>query len=221
VSGGTQRTVNVPAGGSTSASFSISCPTPPPPTGSLTVSTSTSGGTPDPNGYTVSVSGGGGGSQHIDTDGSVTFDGLAAGSHTVTLSGIASNCSVSGGTQRSVNVPAGGSTSASFSISCSTPPPPPNQRPVVNAGGDQGVLIGALFSLSGASFSDPDHNGPWTVTINWGDGNSLRFTAGEGSISASHSYITVLPATYTLTITVTDPGGLSASDSKTVRVTTL
>src|SRR5205807_1838873 len=159
-----RRPVNGPARCPSSASFAIDCPTPPPPTGSLTVSTSTSGGTPDPNGYTVSVSGGGGGSQHINTDGSVTFDGLAAGSHTVTLSGIASNCSVSGGTSRTVNVPAGGSTSASFSISCSSPPPPPNQRPVVNAGGDQGVLIGALFSLSGASFTDPDHNGPWTVT---------------------------------------------------------
>jgi hypothetical protein len=91
----------------------------------------------------------------------------------------------------------------------------------VNAGGDQSVPIGLLFSLSGASFSDPDHNGPWTVTIDWGDGNTSRFTASEGSISASHSYITLLPATYTLTITVRDPGGLSGSDSKKVSVTTL
>src|SRR5256886_8187544 len=83
------------------------------------VSTSTSGGTPDPDGYTVTVSGGG--SQTIGNNDSVTFPDLATGSHTVTLSGIASNCSVSGGTQRSVNVPAGGSTSASFPLSC--PPP--------------------------------------------------------------------------------------------------
>ena len=117
-------------------------------------------------------------------------------------------------------MPEGGSTSTSFSVSCPTPPPP-NQRPVVNAGGNQGVLIGALFNLSGASFTDPDHNGPWTVTIDWGDGNSNRFTASEGPINASHTYLTILPATYTLTITVTDPGGLSGSDSKTVRVTTL
>src|SRR5205823_13357312 len=130
-------------GGSASATFSIYCPNPPPPTGSLNVTTNTSGGTPDPDGYTVTVSGGGGGSQHIGTNDGVTFTDLAAGSHTVTLSGIASNCSVSSGTQRTVNVPAGGSTSASFSVSCSTPPPP-NQRPVVTAGGDQSVLIGAL-----------------------------------------------------------------------------
>src|SRR5439155_9920091 len=124
--------------------------------GSLTVSTTTTGGTPDPNGYTVSVNGGGGGSQHINTDGSVTFSDLAAGSHTVTLSGIAPNCSVSGGTQHTVNVPAGSSTSTSFSIDCPTPPPP-NQPPSVTAGSAQNVLVGLLFTLEGASFSDPDH----------------------------------------------------------------
>ena len=57
----------------------------------LPISTTT-GGTPDPDGYTVSVSGGG--SQPIGNNGSVTFSGLTAGSHTVTLSGIASNCTV-------------------------------------------------------------------------------------------------------------------------------
>src|SRR5207248_1064265 len=200
VSGQNPRTVSVPTSGTTTT-FTITCAAI---TGSLTVTTSTSGGTPDPDGYTVTVSGTGGGSQHIDTDGSATFDGLAAGGHTVTLSGLASNCSVSGGTSKTVTVPEGGSTSTSFSVSCPTPPPP-NQRPVVNAGGDQGVLIGALFSLSGASFTDPDHNGPWTVTIDWGDGRSDTFTANEGSITRGHSYpVTLLPHDYTLTITVVD-----------------
>src|SRR5207248_9848509 len=83
-----------------------------------------SAGMPYPTRFRSTVSGGGGGSQHIGTNDGVTFTNLAAGSHTVTLSGIASNCSVSSGTQRTVNVPAGGSTSASFSVTCSTPPPP-------------------------------------------------------------------------------------------------
>src|SRR5690349_5212141 len=98
----------------------------------------------------------------------------------------------------------------------------PNQPPVVTAGPNQNVLIGALFNLSGASFTDPDHNGPWSVTIDWGDGSSpTTFTASEGAISASHTYLTVLPASYTLTVTVTDAGGLSGSASKTVQVGTL
>src|SRR2546429_4553259 len=216
VSGQNPRTVTVPISGTTTT-FNVTCAAV---TGSLTVNTSTSGGTPDPDGYTVTVSGGGGARQHINPDGSATFDGLATGSHTVTLSGIASNCTVSGGPSQSVTVRAGQTGSASFSIDCPTPPPP-NQRPVGNAGLDQNVLVGARFHLSAAPFSDPDHNGPWTVTIDWGDGNSSQFTASEGSIGRSHTYITLLPATYTLTITVTDPGGLSGSASKTVRVTTL
>ena len=84
------------------------------------------------------------------------------------------------------------------------------------------MLVGALFTLSGASFSDPNHNGPWTITIDWGDGASdVNTTSNEGSIAGSHSYVTALPATYTVTITVTDAGGLSGSASKTVSVTTL
>ena len=60
-------------------------------------------------------------------------------------------------------------------------PPPPNQPPVVSAGSDQTVLVGALFSLSGASFSDPNHDGPWTVTIDWGDGTSSTSTSCKPS----------------------------------------
>jgi hypothetical protein len=90
----------------------------------------------------------------------------------------------------------------------------------VGAGGDQTVLVSLLFSLSGASFSDPDHDGPWTVTIDWGDGSRDTFTQpSEGSIGRSHSYpVTLLGATYTLTVTVTDAHGARGSASKTVHV---
>ena len=212
VSGGTSQTVTVSAGGTAQASFTITCQAL---TGSLTVSTSTSGANA-PSAYTFSLDGGA--SQNIGASASVTVSGLATGSHTVQLGAVPTNCSVSGGTSQTVTVPAGGSTQASFSITCTAP----NQPPVVSAGPDQSVLIGALFNLSGASFTDPDHNGPWTVTIDWGDSSSpTTFTASEGSISKSHSYATVLPATYTLTVTVTDAGGLSGSASKTVKVGTL
>src|SRR5207248_7279093 len=95
-------------------------------------------------------------------DGSATFDGLAAGSHTVTLSGIASNCSVSSGTQRTVNVPAGGSTSASFSIDCPTPPPP----------------TGSLNVSTNTSGATPDTDGN-TVTV-IGGGGSQHIGTNDG-----------------------------------------
>jgi PKD domain-containing protein len=90
----------------------------------------------------------------------------------------------------------------------------PNSAPVVNAGSDETVVLGLLYSLS-ASFSDPD-NGPWTYTINWGDGSSStgnRSTAG--SFSAAHTYLGLL-TTRTIRVTVTDSRGASGSDTKVI-----
>src|SRR6266536_567818 len=283
----------------TSASFDITPGTPPPTTGSLTVATATTGVSLDPDGYTVSVDGNT--LSGIGLNQTATFNGLSAGSHSVELGGVAANCSVSGGTSRSVSVPAGGTAQTSFDVSCAAPPnqpptaafgsscngltcsftsassdpdgsiasyawtfgdggtatsqnpshpygaggtytvtltvtdsqgatgnvshsvtvsapPPPTQPPTVNAGPDETVLIGALYSLT-ASFSDPDHDGPWTYTIDWGDGSSSRGSASsEGSFGASHSYLTLLPATYTVTVPVVDSHGNRGSDTKVVKV---
>src|SRR5213079_1104990 len=116
VTGGTSRTVTVPAGGSVTASFAVSCPTP---TGTLNVTTSTSGGSPDPNGYTFTVDGGT--PQSIGLNQTIPLTGVTATSHTVQLGDVASNCTVTGGTSRTVTVPTGGSVTASFAVSCPTP----------------------------------------------------------------------------------------------------
>src|SRR5438309_11079185 len=84
--------------------------------GNLTVSTSTSGANLDPDGYTVAVDGGPG--QAIGINGSLSFTNLAAGSHSVTLSGVAVNCTVTGGNTQTVSVPAGGSATLPFSVTC-------------------------------------------------------------------------------------------------------
>src|SRR6266571_5211454 len=94
-------------------------PPPPPPGGSgnLTATATTSGSNLDPDRYTVTVDGTT--SQPIATNGgSVTFTGLASGSHTVAISGVAPNCTVSGGTSQTVSVPSGGTATASFSVTC-------------------------------------------------------------------------------------------------------
>jgi methionine-rich copper-binding protein CopC len=212
VTGGTSRTVTVPAGGSATASFTVTCPTP---SGSLVVSTSTSGGTPDPNGYTFTVDGGT--PQAIANSQMITLTGVAAGSHMVQLGDIAGNCTVTGGTSRTVTVPAGGSVTASFSVSCPTPPPL-NRPPSVNAGGNQTVVvvIGSILYTLNASFSDPDNDGPWPWTVDWGDGTSSSGTAtSQGSISPMHSY---LLGRFTITVTVTDSHSASGSDSKVLTV---
>src|SRR3989454_738489 len=140
VSGGTSRTVSVTAGSTASTSYSISCAPTGPTTGSLTVTAATSGasGDIDPDGYTVSVDGGAA-SQPIPANGSVTFTG-PAGDHSIALTGVAANCTVSGANPRTVTVPAGGTATTTFSVSCAptAPPPPPPSRttgPTGAAGG--------------------------------------------------------------------------------------
>ena len=92
--------------------FTVSCTS----QGDLYVSASTTGIDLDPNGYTVTVDGGA--SQPLASNGSVTFTGVPAGSHTVALSGIAGNCSVTGANPQTVTVTAGATTRAPFSLSC-------------------------------------------------------------------------------------------------------
>src|SRR3989454_199242 len=127
-SGGTSRTVDVSAGGTASTSFAVSCVATPPPTGNLTVSTSTTGSNPDPDRYALTLDGGT--DRAIPTNGSVTFTGLPAGSHTVVLSGVAGNCTPSGGTSRTVDVAPGGTASTTLAVRC-VPTPPPAGNPTV------------------------------------------------------------------------------------------
>ena len=209
VSGSNPRTVNVPSGGTGTTTFSVSCSTPP---GNLQVNTSTTGSGLDPDGYTATVDGAT--SKAVAINGSVTFTGLSAGSHSVVLSGVASNCTVSGGTSRTVTVPSGGTATVSYSVTCTQP----NQAPVVNAGPDQTALTGLLYSSS-QSFTDGNGNGPWTYRIEWGDGSvSTGTRTGQGSFTVGHTYVTILPKSFTVRVTVTDAAGASGSDTKVVTV---
>src|SRR5205823_12781677 len=81
----------------------------------LTVTNSTTGQDLDPDGYTVTVDGGQSRSLGVNT--STTYSGLTATSHTVELTGIAGNCTVSGQNPRTVTVATSGTTTT-FTITC-------------------------------------------------------------------------------------------------------
>jgi hypothetical protein len=194
----------VPAGGTVTAAFTVTCVTPP---GNLAVTT-TSSGANIPTGYTVTVDGTQ--SQTVASTGSVTFTNLSAANHTAVIT-VPSNCTVSGGPSRTVTVPSGGTAPLSYSVSCNAPP-------VVNAGPDQSTVTGLLYTLQW-SFTDANHNGPWTYTINWGDGTTSSGTvSNEGSFSNGHTFVTILPRSYTVTVTVRDASGAPASDTKVINV---
>src|SRR5207249_1932340 len=181
VSGGTSRTVSVTAGSTASNSYSISCSPTGPTTGSLSPTRGTSGasGDLDPNGYTVTLDGTT--SRAIGINASVTFTGLTAGSHTVVLSGMAGNCTVSGGTSRTVSVTAGSTASTSYSVSCA-------------ATGGTGSLTVTTSTTGAAADIDPDG---YTVSVDGGAASqpipangSVKFTgpADDHSIALPGVY---------------------------------
>jgi len=90
--------------------------------------------------------------------------------------------------------------------------------PTVNAGPNETAVTGLLYTLQ-ASFSDPDNNGPWSYTIDWGDGSTTTGTAtSQGTITKGHTYVVLLPSNFTIRVTVVDNRGAAGSDTKVVTV---
>ena len=89
-----------------------------PATGAIRVISSTTGSPTDPDGYRVSVDGGEG--VPIGTNGSVVIDPIPPGAHTILLSELSPECSVTGN-PRTVMVVASTTAETSFEISCRTP----------------------------------------------------------------------------------------------------
>jgi len=149
------RNVSISAAETATTNFDVGCAS----VGSLVVGTNTTGVDLDADGYTVLVDGS---SQPVATNGSVTFTGLATGTHSVTLSGAAQNCT-SGANPQSGTVTAGGMTSVTFSLSCA---------PIGSGSGSLTVTTSTTgFNL------DPDG---YTVTI---DGTNSQPIATNGSVT--------------------------------------
>ncbi len=71
------------------------------------------------------------------------------------------------------------------------------------------LKIGATLNVAG-SFKDPDQ-GPWTYTIDWGDGQKMTGSAtAAGTVNASHAYAAASKKGYKVVFTVTDAAGASA-----------
>lgn len=91
-----------------------------PTTGSLVITTMTSGADPDPDGYIVQVDAD---RLAIGLSATIQKQGLLPGSHTVSLSGVAANCTVSGEAARTSTILRGDTSQVEFAIECVTKPP--------------------------------------------------------------------------------------------------
>lgn len=154
---------------------------------------------PGPDSWTATVDyGDGSGAQPLPLSGKSFTLGhtyAAAGSYTVTVT-VTDDGGLSGSRTATVTVT--------------------NVAPSVAAFAGATLLPGETYAAAG-SFSDP---GPdeWTATVNYGDGSGTHALPLSGkSFTLGHTY--AAPGSYTVTVTVTDDGGLS--DTRTATVTVL
>ncbi len=96
---------------------------------------------------------------------------------------------------------------------------PVNQSPVANAGPDQSVIEGSSVALSGASSSDPDGS---IASYSWAQTAGTAVTLSDPA-AANPTFTAPSAGTsgiaLTFQLTVTDNGGLTATDSCIVNVT--
>jgi hypothetical protein len=157
------RNVTIGVTGMGGTTFDVACAS----VGSLVVGTNTTGVDLGTAGFTVAVDGA---SQPVATNGTVTYTGLATGSHSVLLSGVPGNCTVSGVNPQSGTVTAGGMTSVTFSISCAPLAPGSGSLTVTTS------TTGSNLSSTGANLDAAGY----TVTV---DGTTSQAIATNGSVT--------------------------------------
>ena len=123
-----------------------------PTTGSLEITTATSGPDPDGDGYGVTIDGGV--PTALGVNATLQRHDLDAGNHSVQLSGLASNCTLTGDNPRNISVTSAETARVTFQVTCtaatgilqisvatSGPSPDPDGYSVTLNGTDRGVLI--------------------------------------------------------------------------------
>jgi hypothetical protein len=154
------RTVALEAGETATVPFQITCSAT---TGGVNVTTATGGASPDADGYAVTIDGTDRGA--IQSAGTLTVEGLAAGDHSLGLSGVAGNCRVEGTNPRTVAVVAGENVDVAFTVTCETPPAEAGSLHLTTAtqGPDQDS-DGYAFAVDGGSTQPVGANAEATLT---------------------------------------------------------
>jgi len=192
-----------------------------PTTGTLNVTTTTTGANLDPDGYTVTLDGTS--SASIPDNGSQSFSNLSSGSHSVSLAGVAANCTVSGGTSQTATVPAGGSVSVAFQVNCVAPAATQLAFKVQPSNATAGSSISPAVQVSALDASGnlaASFNGSITIALGANPSGTtlsgtLTLSAVNGVATFSNLTLTKVGSGYALTAT---SSGLTSATSASFSV---
>ena len=201
VAGENPRSIPVPAGGAARVEFGITCTAPGPSTGTLEVVTNTSGGGTDPDGFSLILDGTDRGAIAINTTSRLA--GLAPGSHTIGLSGLAANCQMAGENPRPVSVSAGGQLRVTFAVTCTAPAP----------------TTGTLRITTVTTGSAPDGDG-YAFSVDGGAGRPIgnSSTVSLANIPAGQHTVELQGLAQNCSVTGTNPVGVALSAGETAPV---
>lgn len=231
VQGPNPQSVSVPAGSTADASFAINCSTA---SGAIRVRVSSTGSPADPNGYVATLDGATPGLS-LNNNGSVRFEDVSVGSHTIALGDLAGNCTVTDGASRSVTVSNGETSDVSFAVSCRAttgtivvttqtngPSPDPDGYTILVDGANRGTV-----QSSGQATVPGVPTGSRQVrltgvaancTIDGDDSRTVNVTDGGSTpVSFAITCVTPQPTTGTIHIT-TQTTGSNPDDGYTVAV---
>ena len=162
VAGENPRTVNIEPGATAHQTFAVTCS---PVIGSIHIVT-TSSGPPDLDGYLVAVDAAV--PLPVASAGEVTFPNIAAGVHTVTLSGLAPGCTVTGDNPQGVTVSPPATAEVSFLVTCTAPTLSWTRM----VSGTTFSLLSVWGSSAGDVFVTGEPGGEFTSTIFHYDGTT-------------------------------------------------
>jgi CSLREA domain-containing protein len=94
-----------------------------------------------------------------------------------------------------------------------------NVSPGVTAPAAQRTDVGASTNFDLGSFADPGDDGPWSVSVDWGDNSTDTFEAASTGTLPQQAHTYAGDGEYTLTVTVGESGTDAPSGSATFRVT--
>jgi YVTN family beta-propeller protein len=205
--GGTTRSIALAEGDTTDVLLHVTCVAIPNPA-TLRLTTTTTGGDPDVNGYTYALDGAS--PVAIGANTIVSIGGLAPGSHQLVVGDVASNCSVAGGTTRSVNLTSGAITDVQLAVTC-VGTSPTIVATVPLSGGPYGVAVSAAGVIYAAEIA--------SNTLARGDLATRSFT-GSVTVGSTPPHVVFNPAGTTAYATLQTGQALAVVDVATNTLTT-